>query len=328
MDASTVTRMGTLAALVVALLLLMPIPASARARHHAPPPPTDVLARGSAVALGVNLPDGPSVPELGAFAQLVGRRPRLVMWYLDWKQRLIDERALRGLRREGALPLITWDPQVRGVGVPLTAIARGRYDRYIRRSARAARRWRKIVYVRFAHEMNTGSSPYGPGHAGDGARAFRAAWRHIVRIFRAVHATNVRWVFSPNVACLGKCPFDRFYPGNGWVDWTAVDGYNYGSVIGSPWRSFSQIFRSSYQALTGLAPKPVMIAETASTELGGNKAAWILGMAAALRTDFGKVRAMVWFDREKETDWRVDSSPASLAAFRAILTTGLFSFAR
>jgi hypothetical protein len=36
------------------------------------------------------------------------------------------------------------------------------------------------------------------------------------------------------------------------------------------------------------------------------------------------VRALVWFQRIKETDWRINSSPSSLAAFRAILASPLF----
>jgi hypothetical protein len=30
------------------------------------------------------------------------------------------------------------------------------------------------------------------------------------------------------------------------------------------------------------------------------------------------VRALVWFDRDKETDWRVNSSPAALESFRRL----------
>jgi hypothetical protein len=38
-----------------------------------------------------------------------------------------------------------------------------------------------------------------------------------------------------------------------------------------------------------------------------------------------RVLALVWFDRVKETDWRVNSSPASLAAFRKAVQSGFFS---
>jgi hypothetical protein len=42
-------------------------------------------------------------------------------------------------------------------------------------------------------------------------------------------------------------------------------------------------------------------------------------MGAQLAGRFSKVRTVVWFDTNKETDWRVDSSEATLRAFRQIL---------
>ena len=123
--------------------------------------------------------------------------------------------------------------------------------------------------------MNLSDNTWGPGVNGNTPEEFVAAWRHVVSVFRAVGATNVLWVWSPNVDCGGQCPFDAFYPGDAWVDWVALDGYNYGPVDDVPWMSMAQIFGPSYDDLTALTTKPLMIAETASTEEGGDKAAWI-----------------------------------------------------
>jgi len=61
-----------------------------------------------------------------------------------------------------------------------------------------------------------------------------------------------------------------------------------------------------------------MIAETASAEEGGDKAAWIRSaLLHYLPLRYPKVRALVWFDEEKERDWTVDSSEATLREFRA-----------
>ena len=63
--------------------------------------------------------------------------------------------------------------------------------------------------------------------------------------------------------------------------------------------------------------------EIGATEVGGDKAAWVEDFFAALdrRAD---IRGFTWFNYDKETDWRVESSPGSLAAFRA----GLCRFGR
>ena len=45
----------------------------------------------------------------------------------------------------------------------------------------------------------------------------------------------------------------------------------------------------------------------------------LIALGAQLAGGFSKVRTVVWFDTNKETDWRVDSSAAALRAFRAIL---------
>ncbi|MBW3609543.1 MAG: hypothetical protein KY463_14625, partial [Actinobacteria bacterium] len=50
-------------------------------------------------------------------------------------------------------------------------------------------------------------------------------------------------------------------------------------------------------------------------------AAWIDHLADALPQQFPAVRALVWFHANKETDWRVDSSPAALDAFQRLTDT-------
>jgi hypothetical protein len=279
------------------------------------------------IALGVYTQDSPEPLEVHAFQQLVGRSPSIVMWYQSWSEPLFYSSQISMVAQDGATPLITWDPELTGgVGVPLSQIVAGDYDTYIQAQAEAAASWHRTIYVRFGQEMNLSGSPFGPGVNGNTPQLFIEAWRHVVRIFRTAGATNVKWVWSPNVDCAGKCPFKAFYPGDSWVDWVGLDGYNYAAVDDVPWMSFETIFQSSYNQLSALTSKPIMIAETASTTLGGNKAAWITkALTQTLPTEMPLVRALVWFDVDKETNWTVNSSPASLNAFRAAVDQPLFS---
>jgi endoglucanase len=67
-----------------------------------------------------------------------------------------------------------------------------------------------------------------------------------------------------------------------------------------------------------------MIAETASTESGGDKAAWITSAYLdEIPRQFPRLRAVVWFNHHKETSWPVDSSPASLAAYSEVASSPL-----
>lgn len=278
------------------------------------------------VALGVNTPDAPSSGPVQAFAQLAGRKPQVVMWYQSWSEPLFYESQVQALAAQGIIPMINWHP-VGGnpAEYSLMAIASGRFDAYIRASARSAARWGHPMYVDFAQEMNIGGYSWSIRVDGNTPALYVRAWRHVVSIFRAEGADNVQWVWAPNTDCEGHCPFTEFYPGNAWVNWVGLDGYNFANVDGTPWRQFQQIFAPSYRILTSLADKPVMIAETASTERGGSKAQWILNMRSALLKSLPRVRLLVWFDRIKETNWSINSSPASLAAFREVMSSTPFA---
>ncbi|HSW44012.1 MAG TPA: glycosyl hydrolase [Phycisphaerae bacterium] len=59
----------------------------------------------------------------------------------------------------------------------------------------------------------------------------------------------------------------------------------------------------------------------------GDKGAWIRRAGAALDSRFPQVESLMWFNMNKERNWRVDSSPGSLAAYResfANIATGVF----
>lgn len=277
------------------------------------------------IALGVNIANAPDhVRPLRRYVRLVHRRPALVMWYQQWSEPLTWSTQLPNTRRIGAVPMITWDPILNGAGIPLAKIAAGDDDRYIRASAAAAASWGKPIYIRFGHEMNLTASPFGVGRDGNTSAGFVGAWKHVVTIFRRAGATNVEWVWSPNVDCAGRCPFARFYPGNAWVDWVGLDGYNYSLVDHQPWMSFAQIFGHSYRSLTRISSKPVMIAETATSGQGGSKARWITHSFASIPRWYPRIHAVVWFDRVKETNWTVNSSRASLTAWRRVVSSRLY----
>ncbi|MBO0687563.1 MAG: dockerin, partial [Candidatus Dormibacteraeota bacterium] len=94
--------------------------------------------------------------------------------------------------------------------------------------------------------------------------------------------------------------------------------YNWGTAQGKRWWSVEQTFGGSLASLRQLG-KPVMVAETACAELGGDKASWIedlFGTVTGAYRDL--VAAVVWFNKAFGAfDWRTDSSPAAQAAFKA-----------
>ncbi|HEY4184228.1 MAG TPA: glycosyl hydrolase [Polyangia bacterium] len=220
----------------------------------------------------------------------------------------------------GYIPLATWETWTNNVGIPLDDIINGNHDTMIRARAQAAKALGKPFFLRWGHEMNGNWYPWDGSHNGGnaaGVAKYIATYHHIHDLFTAAGATNVLWVFCPNVDSVpGEAwnQWNLYYPGDAYADWVGFDGYNWGTVNGNSWRSFSAIASTIYAGLAALN-KPIMIPETASAEQGGDKAAWIDAVLPALKGSFPGIKALVWFHMNKETDWRVDSSTASKNAF-------------
>lgn len=282
------------------------------------------------IVLGAYIAGAPGDPaKIDEFAKMVGASPTLVMWYQDWaRENMMDfnPTLMNAATARGAIPVVTWEPwdATQGPSQPayaLRTIIAGNYDDYIRQWAHEAHIWGKPMYLRFAHEMNGDWYPWSRGVNDNTPAQYIAAWRHIVNIFREEGATNVQWIWSPNIIYDSSSQFTDLYPGDNYVDWVALDGYNGGPALGHSWLSFAQVFTPSYKILAAMTNKPLMIAETASAEVGGNKADWIRQGFQALPVQFPRVRAVIWFNEDKETDWRVNSSMESLAAYREVVAS-------
>ena len=162
--------------------------------------------------------------------------------------------------------------------IPLTpwrASSTGAMTRILRSSHRRLRPGANHSILRFAEEMNGNWYAWGQGVNGNTPDQYVEAWRHVHDLFVDAGATNAIWVWCPNIEQPNYRTFDYLYPGDAYVDWVGLDGYNAASVWQTPWMSMAQLFSASYDDLAALTDKPMMIGETASTEVGGDKAQWI-----------------------------------------------------
>ena len=274
--------------------------------------------------LGASTPGGPwNFTDLDAFEAAAGRRVGLFMWYQDFAHYPdFDPRLPQAVLDRGAVPMLTWDPWDSSgpVDQPRYSLARiidGSHDGHIRRWASQIAAWNKPLMLRFAHEMNGSWNSWSEGVNGNRPGEFVRAWRHVHGLFEAAGASNVTWVWSPNVVYSNSPPLAPYYPGDDYVDRVGMDGYNWGDHFAhwKAWMSFEQIFGPTIAQAQALTSKPLLVAETASTEGGGNKAAWIADMFAALARH-PEITGVVWFNHHKETDWRIQSSAEAEAAFR------------
>jgi mannan endo-1,4-beta-mannosidase len=232
------------------------------------------------------------------------------------------------IRTHGAIPFFSWGSQ--SIPAPadlsqpdfqLSDVISGTYDSYIREFATAAKEWGHPFFLRFNWEMNGGWFAWAEGVNGNQPGEYVAAWRHVHDIFTSVGATNATWVWCPNVdpdhVLQG---LNSLYPGDEYVDWTGLDGYNWGTNPNGPkgWMSFEKLFESTYRNITeSIAPsKPLAIGEIGSSEHGGSKSAWIEEALDSVPADYPKVRALLWFEKfDDGMDWPVETSTGAKNAF-------------
>lgn len=279
------------------------------------------------LAIGVFTPNSPDRAEIHHYAKLAHATPAIVMWYSDFSNQLFTGHQMHEINAMHTKPMISWRPTQHWTQpIQFWDIANGRYDGYLQRQAAKARDAHREIFVRFGYEMNLQGGVYGSHVPGETPQSYIAAWRHVVTLFRNAGATNVQWVWSPNTDCAGHCPFSQYFPGDGYIDWLGLDGYNFAAAHDAAWVSLHYVFATSYATITSLSRKPLMFAEVATAPTPGDKAVWIrTGFKRTIPNQFPRVRAAVWFDSDKEADWRVNSSHASLKAWRHVVTSHRYS---
>ena len=297
-----------------------------------PPPP-----RTRPLEQGVFLPGGPlDSTAVRTYTAMIGAAPQWFLTFRDWTVEVPPLTALDAALALGATPVLTWEPwyappagtfpsdAARQPPFALARLLAGDHDYRIDTWADGLAKWGDDVVLRFAHEMNGDWYPWGARVQGNTPEQYVEAWHYVHEKFRSAGADNVRWCWAPNVPVPGTeepvgTELERFFPGDDVVDLLGIDGYNWGSA--SPalsWTSPADLFGPGLQQLRALrSGLPIVVTETASAEGEelGRKAAWIARLFEFLG-DQGDVRAVIWFQEDKENDWRVNSSPSALAAYR------------
>jgi hypothetical protein len=240
----------------------------------------------------------------------LGRRLAIDHHFYPWEEEFPTVREEADLQA-GRIPLISWNGKTLNLAIGL-----GQHDDLIRARARAVKALDGKVMIRWMWEMDGRNKADHTRHPA----LYVAAWRHIHDVFAAEGATNVQWVWCPNATAFrAEDPRNApaYYPGDEYVDWICADGYNWApGRTGDQWRSFASIYTPFYE--WGMArSKPLMVGEFGAQERHpGEKAQWLVETREALKTKFPGIKAVVYFDANKDYDWRVTSSPETLAAFR------------
>lgn len=247
--------------------------------------------------------------------QQLGADERILHVFYAWTDTLPD--SIPWLPAK-AYPMVSWR------GTKHADILNGSHDSLIRRNAKQLKRLGRPVMLRWGWEMNGDWYAWSAAKNGDDASGYVRSWRYLRKIFDEQGADNVSWVWSPNWnnrPDVAWNKMDEYYPGDKYVDWIGVSGYNLHRE--TPQKLFGDI----YDAYTDR--KPLMISEVGAVDRGGTtKADWITLFATWCEQN-PAVGAVTWFDTDThpgyEEKWRIDTDPASLAAYRAMARDPRFS---
>jgi hypothetical protein len=293
--------------------------------------------------VGVYQPGAPQdISALETVEGQIGTHIEVANFFRSCEQKFTD-REVDAATQHGTIPLISLEMCAYMQGADLSqpawtlaSFTNGKHDALLKAYADEARDSGHEVWIRPFHEMNGNWYPWCGTTNGNSPSQFVGAWRHVRQIFRNEGADNVKFVWCPNVESLDsswsltnpKNAISVYYPGDDYVDYMALDGYNFSTTIPAVhWRSFADLFAKPYAELTRLsATKPIFIAETASVSVGGDKPGWIGDMFRAIPQQFPRIIGVSWYNSgNSRQDWPINSSSASLMAFRNGLANGYFA---
>jgi hypothetical protein len=243
----------------------------------------------------------------------LGRGERIIHLFYGFADRLPT--SLPALPA-GAIPMISWR------GVAYQTILNGSSDKVITAAARNLARLGKPVFLRWAWEMNGNWYPWGGPENGNNPQGYVQCWRRLHQIFRREGADNVAWVWSIN---WNNHPatnhFQSYYPGDSYVDWVGLSGYNLGH------ETPQTLYDPLYNAYS--ARKPVFITEVGAADFGGVTKGDFIRKFASYVAARPAIGAVTWFDTDTHQDapynWRIDANADSLAAYKAMAASPRFA---
>jgi mannan endo-1,4-beta-mannosidase len=307
-----------------------------------------VFVQGAPSSL--NLLNNASNPE--SVRAETGKTPNLDMWFQAWDGNATSGKsnfqtnAAKNACSAGILPMMTWESWNTSVTAPnegpayaqkafaAKTIASGKYDKYIRATALAIKSTHCPVAIRFDQEANGFWYPWGLRTTGmdslqDTPKEYIAMWRHVWNVFHKAGATNVLWVWSPNILngpTKGQAKLKASYPGNKYVDEVGIDGYFYPGVA----KTFATRFNPTIAQLKGFAKsKRWMIAETA-VGTSSIKPKQITDLLDSVGTN-KQFNGLVYFDEYKSSahsDWLLNETSASQHAFKVAIDKKVYASAK
>ncbi len=292
--------------------------------------------------------------DLTSYEENVGKSATWVYFSHNWyRDRKFPVETALWIRDTGSVPFIrlmlrdSAGQNRRNRNFTLKRILKGKFDEDLRAWAKDARDFDSPLIVEFGTEVNGEWFPwngkwnggrekkeYGDPTYPDGPERFRDAYRHIIDIIREEGASNITWVFHVNNDDVPNKPWNRFekyYPGDDYIDWIGVSVYGAQTPTDEEWLLFSDMMDEVYPRLESLSTsKPIVVLEFGVTSGNplGDQAEWAedaLKNLTELR--WPRVIGFSWWneawqnddDPDHDTDMRVQDNPDLADVFQKLV---------
>lgn len=236
---------------------------------------------------------------------------------------------LSRLTNAAGIPFLTVQPKdlhsaVEQKSWSLAATLAGTNDAKLRAVADTVVEYGDLMVIRYAPEMNGDWSPWAAGVNGNTASQYVEAWQYVVTLFREAGATNVLWLWAPNIIRGATVEgISQFWPGDEWVDLIGFTGYGVGSSMYGFESAAGQTFDPTMKMVARLSKKPVVLAETGVE--GAEKSRWMATLGPWLRAH-PNVIGLIWTQApppHSNADWRYNDSPRNMKAFKKSVVPNL-----
>jgi len=277
-----------LALFVLFLALTTPAFAARNPRSQKPPSPPPPTATTTPTQVSWGAYTGNNDQTMASFEAYVGKSMTTNAMFWGWDSPFPQTTT----GSQGKTLLLFWEPWM-----GLKPIVNGSMDAYITQFALSAKAYGYPIILAPFVEFNLNEAPWGNTVGGNTPQDVISAWKRIHSIFGANNVTNVKFALVYNNVSIPAASYASFYPGDAYVDYVGIDGFNFGG------QTFSQVFSTAIAEAKTFG-KPVWLFSTGSV---GPKSEFIRDLGAA-------GLPWIWFN---QSPFNIDAE--SLDAFKSII---------
>ncbi len=265
---------------------------------------------------------GSNPASVAEFERKVDANPDYLAYFIHWaNDRGAFPAWLHGVAADkGRTLIIFWEASdfiIGGTNQPDYAYSRilaGDHDDYIRQFASQLKDYGdRIILIPFS-EWNGNWTPWSGTKNGNTPQEAVEAYRYVHGFFD--DAPNVSFGIAFNAASVPSTPenqIPRYYPGDEYVDYIGLDGFNMGyGTYG--WETFDELFAPGLRTLAQYG-KPTLLFSFASAEGPRSKADWLNDALNVQLPKYPHVIGFVYFNQNKERNWLLWSDEETFKVF-------------